>query len=213
MARRCCKRGFPRTHYFAQARSVFAVAAHRCAEVFDPPDAATFWRLTDEVEEAFDARWEGWLDSAPTWAPFFESDRRAQGLRCRSALKRLSLVDDADVEAAARLKLADGEKGVLRPGSLRSRTQSGRAAGARFRQRRQRRPTCPIFAVEEGMRPPRSSPSGTCARALSSRRPIGSSRVGTMTKTVSENLDLAFLGRFPTIAWETGSSGDDVWLA
>ena len=32
-------------------------------------------------------------------------------------------------------------------------------------------------------------------------------------KTVSENLDLAFLGRFPTIAWGTGSSGDDVWLA
>ena len=25
------RRGFPRTHYFAQARSVFAVAAHRCA--------------------------------------------------------------------------------------------------------------------------------------------------------------------------------------
>ena len=31
------RRGFPRTHHFAQARSVFAVAAHRCAEVFDPP--------------------------------------------------------------------------------------------------------------------------------------------------------------------------------
>ena len=29
------RRGFPRTHRFAQARSVFAVAAHRCAEVFD----------------------------------------------------------------------------------------------------------------------------------------------------------------------------------
>lgn len=30
------RRGFPRTHRFAQARSVFAVAAHRCAEVFAP---------------------------------------------------------------------------------------------------------------------------------------------------------------------------------
>ena len=28
------RRGFPRTHFFAQARSVFAVAAHRCSEVF-----------------------------------------------------------------------------------------------------------------------------------------------------------------------------------
>jgi hypothetical protein len=35
------RRGFPRTHYFAQARSVFAVAAHRCREVFDPPSSVT----------------------------------------------------------------------------------------------------------------------------------------------------------------------------
>jgi len=27
------RRGFPRTHYFAQARSVFAVAAHRCRAI------------------------------------------------------------------------------------------------------------------------------------------------------------------------------------
>jgi hypothetical protein len=27
------KRGFPRTHYFAQARSVMAIAAHRCNEL------------------------------------------------------------------------------------------------------------------------------------------------------------------------------------
>jgi hypothetical protein len=31
------RRGFPRTHYFAQARAVFAVAGFRCREVFDPP--------------------------------------------------------------------------------------------------------------------------------------------------------------------------------
>ena len=110
------RRGFPRTHHFVQARSVFAVAAHRCAEVFDPPDAATFWRLSDEVEEAFDARWEGWLDAAPTWAPFFESVAALRGFDVAAALKGLSLVDDADVEAAARLKLSDGEKGVLVPG-------------------------------------------------------------------------------------------------
>ena len=121
------RRGFPRTHHFVQARSVFAVAAHRCAEVFDPPDAATFWRLSDEVEEAFDARWEGWLDAAPTWAPFFESVAALRGFDVAAALKGLSLVDDADVEAAARLKLSDGEKGVLVPalsisGAKRSRS-------------------------------------------------------------------------------------------
>jgi hypothetical protein len=110
------KRGFPRTHHFAQARSVFAVAAHRCAEIFDPPDAATFWCLSDEAEEAFDARWEAWLDDATTWAPFFESVAALKNFDVVAALKELSLVDEADVDAAAKLKVADSEKGVLVPG-------------------------------------------------------------------------------------------------
>jgi hypothetical protein len=60
-------RGFPRTHRFAQARSVFAVAAHRCTEVFEPPGCVTLWRLPTPHEEAFDARWEHWLDNAGEW--------------------------------------------------------------------------------------------------------------------------------------------------
>src|SRR6187431_3416885 len=55
------RRGFPRTHYFAQARSVFAVAAHRCAEVFDPPKSVTLWQLSEEIEEEFESHWETWL--------------------------------------------------------------------------------------------------------------------------------------------------------
>src|SRR6266481_3734957 len=66
------RRGFPRTHHFAQARSVFAVAAHRCAEVFDPRRCVTLWRLPEALEEAFEQRWEEWLDNASDWAPFFE---------------------------------------------------------------------------------------------------------------------------------------------
>ena len=49
------RRGFPRTHYFAQARSVFAVAAHRSREIFDPPDSVTLWRLPEPIEEEFEA--------------------------------------------------------------------------------------------------------------------------------------------------------------
>src|SRR2546427_6817565 len=58
------RRGFPRTHYFAQARSVFAVAAHRCSERFEAPGCATLWRLPEAIEEEIDARWEQWLDHA-----------------------------------------------------------------------------------------------------------------------------------------------------
>src|SRR4051794_8415711 len=64
------RRGFPRTHHFAQAQSLFVAAAHRCGQVFNPPACATLWRLTDEIEEAFDARWETWLDNASEWRPF-----------------------------------------------------------------------------------------------------------------------------------------------
>ena len=60
------RRGFPRTHHFAQARSVFAVAAHRCSEVFDPPGCVTLWRLPEAVEEEFDARSE-----PPAVHPFY----------------------------------------------------------------------------------------------------------------------------------------------
>lgn len=66
------RRGFPRTHRFAQARSVFAVAAQRCDEVFNPPGCVTLWKLPESVEEDFDACWEHWLDHASDWNPFFE---------------------------------------------------------------------------------------------------------------------------------------------
>src|SRR5947209_4609041 len=65
------RRGFPRTHYFAQARSAFAVAANRCAEVFDAPDCITLWRLPETIEDKFESRWEQWLDRSADWNPFF----------------------------------------------------------------------------------------------------------------------------------------------
>ena len=44
------RRGFPRTHRFAQARSVFAVVAHRCTEIFERPLSVTLWRLPELIE-------------------------------------------------------------------------------------------------------------------------------------------------------------------
>ena len=56
------KRGFPSTHYFAQARIVFEVAKSRCHELFDPPGCMTLWHLPAEIEEQFQEHWQGWLD-------------------------------------------------------------------------------------------------------------------------------------------------------
>ena len=97
-------RGFPRTHYFAQARAVFAVAADRSAEVFEPVGSVTLWRLDARTEEAFDARWERWLDHATDWAPFFVSVAALAGTDVVAALRGLELVTDAEVERAGKLR-------------------------------------------------------------------------------------------------------------
>lgn len=66
-------RGFPKTHRFAQARIVFAVARARCDEVFNLPGSMTLWTLPAEVEDQFDARWQEWLDARGRWEGFFKS--------------------------------------------------------------------------------------------------------------------------------------------
>lgn len=98
------RRGFPRTHTFARARSVFAVAAHRCDEIFNPPESVTLWRLSDPIEEEFDARWEQWVDDAPAWAPFFDILEQPLGSDLVAALRDRHLVEAREIEAAARLR-------------------------------------------------------------------------------------------------------------
>jgi hypothetical protein len=66
------QRGLPRTHRFAQARVVFAVAGLRCQELFDPPGCVTLWKLPIEVEDEFDEHWQRWLGSPDQWDPLFD---------------------------------------------------------------------------------------------------------------------------------------------
>ena len=97
-------RGLPRTHYFAQARSVFAVAAHRCDEVFNPPASWTLWRLPGEIEERFDARWEHWVDAAAEWTPVFQPVADLQGTDVAAALQAMSLAGPSELAALASLR-------------------------------------------------------------------------------------------------------------
>lgn len=110
------RRGFPRTHRFAQARSVFAVAGHRCAEVFEPPSSVTLWRLPEAVEEEFDARWEQWLDSAGEWTAFFEKLEGLSGTDLTIILRSFEVVNDRDLEAYARLRRSAEGRAVPLPG-------------------------------------------------------------------------------------------------
>jgi hypothetical protein len=109
-------RGFPRTHRFAQARSVFAVAAHRCDEVFDPPGSVTLWSLPEAVEEEFDARWEYWLDHANEWSDFFEKLETLSGSDLAASLLSFGLVSDHDMDGYNRLRRSASGNAVLLPG-------------------------------------------------------------------------------------------------
>lgn len=108
-------RGLPRTHHFAQARSVFAVAAHRCDEVFNPPNAWTLWKLPREIEEPFDARWEHWVDAAADWAPLFEQVADVAGEDVGAALESLGLVDTAALAELAGLRTSAEGRAVPIP--------------------------------------------------------------------------------------------------
>lgn len=65
-------RGLPRTHRFAQARTVIVVARSRCEELFDAPGSVTLWRLPAEVEDQFEDHWQAWLGQPDRWNPFFD---------------------------------------------------------------------------------------------------------------------------------------------
>lgn len=112
------KRGFPRTHRFAAARTVFAVAAHRCHEVFDPPGCITLWSLPPSLEEEFDARWERWLEDAASWLPFFGQLETLSGADLGAVLRGLDLVTERDVEAVSRLRRSAEGRAVLLSGTF-----------------------------------------------------------------------------------------------
>lgn len=115
------QRGFPRTHCFAQARSVVAVATHRCSEVFDPPPGcATLWRLPEVLEEDFDARWEHWLDHAGEWSGFFSRLETLPGGNLDVVLSDFGLASQPDLEACSRLRRSAEGRAVLLPGTFRA---------------------------------------------------------------------------------------------
>ncbi len=109
------RRGFPRSHYFAPARSVFAVAGFRCREVFDPPQSVTLWQLPEPVEEEFEAHWEHWLDQADEWKPFFLQLEALKDADLNSVLQSFDLIAGEDAERFARLRRSAEGRAVPLP--------------------------------------------------------------------------------------------------
>lgn len=97
------------------------MASHRCSEVFDPPPGfATLWRLPEDLEEDFDARWEHWLDHAAEWSEFFSRLETLPGGSLIDALSEFGLVSAAGIEAFSLLKRSAEGRAVPLPGLFRA---------------------------------------------------------------------------------------------
>ena len=111
------KRGFRRTHRFAQARSVFAVASHRVSEVYERKDAVTLWRLPAHVEDDFDTRWAQWIEDAQEWSEFFQSLHGCSD-DLVAELRRFDLVSEEQIERVSRLRRSAEQRAVQVPGDF-----------------------------------------------------------------------------------------------
>lgn len=105
-------RGLPKTHRFAQARAVFAVARARCREVYSPPDGVTLWDLPAEIENAFDERWPMWIENQTAWQPFFDSLEAIAGDDLLGAFATIAPLPATALDAAKRMKRAADQKAV-----------------------------------------------------------------------------------------------------
>ncbi len=109
------KRGFPVTHFFAQARVVFAVARSRCQELFHMPRSMTLWSLPVELEEAFDDQWQTWLDEA-AWNSMFERLAYLGGESLLVALSSFELLSQEHRDDAMKLRRSAEGRAVPLPG-------------------------------------------------------------------------------------------------
>ncbi len=110
------KRGFATTHFFAQAGLVFAVAAKRCRDVFDPPRAMTLWTLPAEIEDRFDSQWPMWLEHAESWSSFFVEIQSPQSDNLLEEAGRLEVADDRILQDVRLLRRSAENRGVPLPG-------------------------------------------------------------------------------------------------
>lgn len=111
-------RGLPRTHRFAQARIVFAVARARCHELFDPPGCMTLWSLPADLEDRFDARWQDWMDAGSTWDGLFADLQTLPSEDLVENLRHFGLIDAQASEAVAKLRRAAEGKAVPLSGAF-----------------------------------------------------------------------------------------------
>jgi hypothetical protein len=143
------KRGFPFTHHFAQARVAFAVARHRCHELFDPPGCMTLWNLPAAIEDQFDAHWQDWLDQGERWSPIFAQVAAARSDDLLAKLAEAGLLEPRHLDAAVQLRRSAEGRSVPLPGVHQPTDDVIALLAAGFAKGEQGRPAIPYARLED----------------------------------------------------------------
>ena len=96
---------------------VFTVARARCAELFDPPNAVTLWKLPAAVEDEFEDRWHQWLAEPESFEALFEQLRATEGHDLLSELVAAGLASADDAETVQSLRRSAEGRAVQLPTS------------------------------------------------------------------------------------------------
>lgn len=114
-------RGLPRTAPFAQARVACAVAAHRCQELFAPPECLTLWNLSPEIENALEGSWPLWSSDLEGdgggWKSFFDRVASRDGDDLCGELAQEGLLDEAVRKELSGLPTGAGGSSIALPGT------------------------------------------------------------------------------------------------
>lgn len=143
------KRGFPATHYFAQARIAFAVARVRCHDLFDPPGCMTLWSLPAGIEDQFEEQWQDWLDQGDRWATFFARLAAPRGENLLSALGYFGLIEQRHLEAVSKLRRSAEGRSVPLPGTHRPDDETLTLLAAGFARGEPGNPAIPYARLED----------------------------------------------------------------
>jgi len=111
------KRGFPLTYHFAQARTVFEVAAARSREIFmPPPGTVTLWSLPANMEDEFEDYYQGWLENRDEWVSFFDTIKMLSGTDLLNSMEQFGLIEHQFTESVRSLRRSNENRSIALPG-------------------------------------------------------------------------------------------------
>ncbi|MFP4029525.1 MAG: BrxE family protein [Candidatus Brocadiia bacterium] len=141
-------RGLPRTHFFAQARTVFKVATHRSKQVFTPPNGVTLWDMPADIERDFEEKWHQWMDENEQWEPFFRQIKQWDGDDLVGFLTRNDLLTDQLATQAQNLRRSAQGQAVLLSDYSNVNDESVALLAAGFCRGEPQKPAIPYVRME-----------------------------------------------------------------